>query len=1043
MENKLLVYKASAGSGKTYTLARNYLEMLFRGSSSANAHRRIMAVTFTNKATDEMKRRILMELAFLADGRESAHLNHLCSVLRRSEEELRSEARRLLKALLEDYSAFNVSTIDKFFLSVVRAFTHEMKLNSSYAIQLSVLELLPEVVDMLFDGLDSDKELRRLIAHFIDDKLDSGSDWNVRRDILKFAEKNCDVQASVGDVDLEHIKGILINKKRGLGEAFAFVSEVKNDPVYAERVSRWQSKIDNLEKLQQGELEIPDPVLNFIANPDKNIKKGTSDADTQHIYELCSRIREAIDSPQRRDAITASVMLKQFYLFSLLSYLQANIAAIAQRQNLLLLSRAEGFLTEIIKNSDTPFIYEKIGTKILHFMIDEFQDTSKQQWNNFLPLISNSLGEGNTNLVVGDVKQSIYRFRNADCDLLNTQLAQEPSIMHYIRNEHLVYNWRSYGNVIEFNNRFFSFARDYFVDLFDTKAKEQEQHRMLYNEVKEKFSSAYGDIEQKLGQKSKQGGYVSLVSFAKENKEWEQCALDLMTAQIRALKERGVRLSDIAVLTRVNKEAVVVAEQLIANGIEVMSNEAVRVSNARSVQLLEALLTLKVEPNKVNRFQALYLYYELLEGAEQAFANAMQAYKQTESDVLAFVKRSAATIFEQVEQYIAYLQLPTHCANEVAYIQAFQDAVFKYEHSKGSDLAGFLAYWGDQDVKLSVSGNVDAVNILTIHKSKGLEYPYVFMPLLDLSFEPSSNAVLWFDTKDAGQPFCQMPIVPVNYSKILLESHFAPQYLREKFASYLDGLNTLYVAFTRAGKELYMSFATKSDEAVVEKSPEKQLIASFLKSGRLDLRSKECTMDDGSNYVHYEFGAPVEVEAVAENTVAQEYTMPATYFVSTHDRCVYTLAQTSPAAEKSCKADSQQLGLLLHSLLASVQTLSDIPAVAAKFVGDGLLSQEDADAAVEKLQQFFVKHGGEHWFSDEYEVMNEQEIVYNKQVLRPDRIMIKGSTAIVVDYKFGQHQSDNYLEQVRNYQRAIASMGYTTEGYLCYVELDEVVEVPI
>ncbi len=1044
--SQLKIYKASAGSGKTFTLARKYLVYLLQQNLNL-PHRHILAVTFTNKATAEMKSRIIKELHLLAiQSEHSDHLDFLCKTFRKTPDEIAKKSRLLLQNLLQDYSAFQVSTIDRFFLKIIRNFTREMSLNGNYTVELNTENVLNEAIETMLNNLETpeNKQLLQWLKTFTEELVDNEKSWNP--------------STAIKDLGKELFKEIFKNQNQSLGTK----EDLRNLQNALRTVkATFENEVENIVENLSSELQKCGLSSEDFSYGDKGFM-GNSLNIVAKDYEINPRLTEAIDYPKKWytqkspkksvieaafstlnpilhtlvDYINAEIpryntaceILKNIYTLGILSDLQSEIEHLTQKEHLLLLANATDFLSKIIENTTTPFIYEKIGTQLRHIMIDEFQDTSTVQWRNFRPLLHESLSSGHENLIVGDVKQSIYRWRNSDWDLLNSQLEENPEnaeISRFIDNETLDTNFRSHENIIDFNNDFFVKA----VDEIKQKFEENKEEGAAFSK---KIEQAYSSVSQQHGREHDYKGFVQIELFEKDEENTNQAILTRMLETIEELLARGNSLSDIAVLVRKNAQAVIVAESLLKAGYRVLSNEALQVRKAQSVQFIIALLRVLANPKDTpNKLILLQRYYEMND-EENPLKQALENIDCNLCELM-FEENPLpqGSLFEQTEAFIQHFHLAEKYENEVAFIQALQDAIFEFEQRKGADSSKFLTWWDEQNeqrpLTLNVPQSTDAINIFTIHKSKGLEFKNVIVPFANWEFKPMINSRIWCATQGKGEPFEQLPIVPMRYNKKMENSLFYREYLREKMKNYIDTLNLAYVAFTRAERELYIFSEQPKGKTFT--------LANVLWN--------YCSPHFEDEKYVYSLGRTQKIVEKQDDKKDNIESISLCY--ATTKRKQPTLKhRTDPTWISNTENRNVNLnyGLLMHDLLAHVQRRDDIESSIRTFVNDGKITEAEGTTLKQKIDHFIDIHLLGEWFLDKYHVVNETEILRpNQTPLRPDRVMIDGKHAIVVDYKFGQQKSFKYCEQVKEYQRLLQQMGYTTEGYLCYIELDEVERV--
>ena len=544
----LTVYRASAGAGKTHKLTGEYLTLLFTGPG---AFRRILAVTFTNKATDEMKTRIVDELYNLASGRKSDYVELLKSAYSLTEIQVRKQAAQILIDILHDYSAFNISTIDRFFQQTMRAFTREIGLQGGYGIEMDQELVLTTAIDNLLSDLEKpeSKDLLGWLLRFAEDKIESGGEWNLRKDIMAlsrevFKESYKAFSEAVGrDIEdkkaLEDYKNELYGIIRSVEATAKELGErglaILNK--YGLKVTDFKggsrSPLTLLDRLVQGEMKEPSATFIGLAdNLDGCFTKTVSLGTRQIIgcaFEdgLNDCIKGIISLFGNLTAYnTAREIVRYYYTLGILTDVSRQIAAYREEKNVMLIADTTELLSKVIEGSDAPFIYEKTGTHVDHYMIDEFQDTSGMQWNNFRPLIEESLAHSRDNLIVGDVKQSIYRFRNSDWKLLDEQVQADfsPEVVH---EETLKDNWRSCRNIVEFNNALFTtlpgVLQAVYNEALSVSSLSEEQRAAFFTKIMSAYDKSFQQVPPPFMQKD---GHVRIEFLSGDNeKDWKEEAL--------------------------------------------------------------------------------------------------------------------------------------------------------------------------------------------------------------------------------------------------------------------------------------------------------------------------------------------------------------------------------------------------------------------------------------------------------------------------------------------------------------------------------------
>lgn len=924
------ILKASAGSGKTYRLSKQYLDLLLN-SRDEDAYRHILAVTFTNKATAEMKERILRNLF-----EES-----------RSERPTAAKARKILTSILHDYSAFSVCTIDKFFQQALKAFSREIGQFADYQIELDTASLVREAMDRLLDSLTEDsRELLGWIQSSVSEQLKKGERPNVEKSLYEIGGR------------LRSTEHDDLISRYGLDDSVMFSKE---------RLKEIGSRCAEIRKGFEDKVRALGIAVKPGAQaerPNKTYLKAHADAE------------ELFSSTEFVDYNTACIIGKMIYSLGLAGEFHASFQELVREKNVMCLDDSNKILKDIIDGSDAPFIYEKLGVRYENFLLDEFQDTSNVQWENFRPLLKESESRGGNNLVVGDVKQSIYRFRNSDWNLLGRKVKEAFPLAD---EEAMENNWRSSREVVEFNNGFFKFAAE-----------------------KLGLSDIYSDVRQYVKSGEEQGGCVR-ISFTGEQQE-------TVLESVRSAYDAGARYGDIAVLVRGNKEGGKIAEFLIKNGISVISDDSLELRSSQTVRNLVSLLYGIDNPDDlVNGFISKSLeivrpdrYHSLVDLCE---------------DLLRSLQVS------EPEQY----------AGELPFIQAFMDEIENWVEQNGNNLRGFLAHWEESKFFIGSPEDPDAVRIITIHKSKGLEFPHVIFPYAEkvglYKFDEHWSRLEWNDMDG---------IYPVNLSSRTSDTHFNDAYQEERRMQTVDNLNIFYVALTRAGKSLHIIAGNPSDKLrgalAKNKEPEYKDMSQLLYAyaGQLS----ECR-----------YGEPYDFHRMKrkEESTAEEFLSGYPSFPLGERLKPSSDAQDFFGEDGvvGAGASARIEGIVLHGILERVKVPEDLESSVDAAVADGLLPPEQGSAALAMLEQMISAHP--QWFSEDAEVFAEQSVIGpDGAEHRPDRVVrLKDGSIEVVDYKFGQHFS-RYERQVREYVRLYKMLGYQdVRGYLWYVREDKVMKVLI
>ncbi len=1085
----LNIYRASAGSGKTYRLTQDYIHLLF-DPKKERAHRRILAVTFTNKATDEMKTRILKELHTLSQGEKSDYREGLKKEFHLSDEAVNARAKHILTTILHDYSSFSISTIDRFFQQVIRSFARDIGVHGGYILELDNTATLEQSVDNLFLDLskDENKQLLQWLTAYAEERIEQSENWNMRSNIMDLGQEifKESYQHKAEDTNRKlHEREFLTNYRKSLREIkTAFETKVKKTATEGLNIMARNGLMhedfaykttNTLEKLLKGKLEISNRFISFAddvtncytKSKPQEIKSAIESAYNSGLQKSFRELVElfSIDIVEYNSAV---MVLKHINTLGILSDLAVQIKKLTDDQNTMLISDSNMLLNKIIDNSDTPFVYEKTGIHIDNYMIDEFQDTSVLQWKNFKPLIENSLSAGKFNLVVGDVKQSIYRWRNSDWKLLDEKIMTDFR-PEQIYQEDLDTNWRSDKNIIDFNNSFFYRA----AQLLQSKLNENLQAVLpVYPSLEiltHKIEHAYANIHQQVSSKAGIGRLqLSFIDRDENEDGWKAESLNRLPALLEDLQSRGYRPNDIAILVRTNKEEVDVIHKLLNFKTtpeakpefcyDIMGNEGLLIGASASVRFVLGILQLFVNPS--DSIQQTIVNYEYARGrqskSENEALNACFANEKAREDSFSplfttaendsLKKLQNSSLFDMVEQIISLFEVG-EWHNEAVFVQAFQDVVFRYTTGKTADLNSFLAWWKKNGGKqcISTPDNQSAMRIMTVHKSKGLDFRVVIMPFCDWDLDGRMRNILWCEPTQA--PFNELPLLPIEYGSKLGQSIFAESYFDEQMHLYIDSLNVAYVAFTRAKHELIcLSPAPKKEVEGLDKinSLSALLIACFsVETPGLD--TEIISLKKSYNETSKVFALGEPTKAVYKETVNLDVNEKIRAYPSVRSSDRLRIRHQSLdylLGNKQLTESRLNYGLVMHDILKQITRKTDQGKAIASLIREGRINEKEAETVTEEMEKFWKLPETENWFADDVKVLNETTIlVPTGEQYRPDRVIILDNLATVVDYKFGDKESKNYLKQVQQYMNLIAGMGYQTKGFVCYVSLGKVEKV--
>jgi len=1077
-ERELLhLIKASAGSGKTHRLTGEYLRLLF---SRPNNHTHILAVTFTNKATDEMKSRIVVELHRLASGKPSSYLECLMQEFTMSESRIRGLSRGILETILHDYSAFNISTIDRFFQRTMRAFTREIGLAGGYNIEVEESTMLMEAVDLMLSELDKPENstLSDWLLRYMQESIEEGQNWKIESQVYELAAQltnetykslTAEEFAVIQDKEfLETYRQMLMRiirsyenelKKVGV-KAVSIIQKHGLQP--SDFVGGSRSQFFKLEQIARGEL--PNLPNTFFSFPDH--LEGWSTKKTQP--EIASKIADAYHNGLN-DSIkevitrysenltynTAKVILQNFYTLGILSDIKNRLRSLQQENNTLFLSDTTELLNHIIAGTDAPFIFEKTGTLLTHYMIDEFQDTSRMQWQNFMPLLRESLASGNFNLIVGDVKQSIYRWRNSDWRLLE-ETVEEELHSENIRSHLLDTNWRSDAHIVRFNNAFFTNAAALLQEEVNRLMTENE-NPIPETSPNTQIRDAYAEVYQELPPHKKDSGGQVKITFLTEDEDqsWKEKALEQLPHEIESLQDQGFALKEIAILVRTNKEAVEVADRLLTYAdqhpgghyrYDIISNEALLIGKAQAVKAVIALMRHFQQPNDpTRRMLAIYEYERFRRhiAPEEAIKSYTEHSGEFPPELQAQI-RALATLpfYEMIETFFSQTANALD-EKENAHLQAFLDIALRFSTSRSGDLNSFLEWWDEKGHKKALFSpdNQDAIRLITIHKSKGLGFGAVIMPFLswDTDHGSGKNHIIWCKPREA--PFDKLRIAPLRYGKRLTETIFREDYLEERRFTYIDNLNMLYVAFTRAKHRLiaYAPLPLKPEKI----SNVSDLLWRSITSAPGPSQEEMKELVDLRNYFSEEKNCLLygDTKSVSKKE-SEEMIVTKTgqwHAIPIDNRLRMRLNGIGYFTDDG----SRDYGTLMHAIVSNVITMADLPQAVEHKISEGELPEQERDEIVNKLRGMLSHPAVAEWYSGKYTVLNERELLHPEWGFRrPDRVMIGSDEVIVAEYKFGELEEPKHLRQVEHYVRTIREMGFNkVTGYLFYMKTGKLIRV--
>ncbi len=1017
-QGTLDIFKASAGSGKTHTLTHKYISFLLSDKAAKDAYKHILAVTFTNKATEEMKSRIVNTLYELSQGRGE----ELDGKSPQEAASIRSRAKEALIAILHDYSNFQVSTIDRFFQQIFRSFARELGSFSNYRVELRDEDVLSRVVDEMLSGLDDDaspesRQAFEIINSFALDQLRYKSNSGYDKKLLDFAKlfvkEDFKMKASSYKADREKIAAI---EKRARDMAAEFETALKSLSKEAIKAIEEQGlslkdfsggsnggmmKLAKFARLNLERLLTDQQKEMYLAGPQGWFTKGKDAAAKISMAEAaCNRgVKPGLDSlladivalfDRYADYCTAVIVRNNVGVMKLFRGIYDTLSGYLKENNIMLLGETTQALNRMIGESDTPFIYERVGSWIDHYLLDEFQDFSLMQWANFRPLLEQSLDVGYDDLIVGDVKQSIYRWRGSDWNTLDSGIRSELA-GRALNPRSLTVNYRSDREIVEFNNYVFQSITDIETGYFDND---------------ETIARAFSDCRQEI--KSDEKGHVKVTYYDKPGEDEPNPALSALKGEIEALDALGYPRSAIYILVRTNANAAQVAEQLISDGIDVITDESLLVGASTFVQRIVSVLKYIVTPDDATNLLVL---------------------KEIGVDI-ASVDLRGNSLYDICENIVRSMD-QTLLEGQMPYLMTFMDLVLDYMRDYGSDMSGFLRWWDETGCQQAVSAprGADAVRIMTIHKAKGLGCPVVIMPLFWEPLTPRSDVPNYMWCEDLSP--LDSGLLPVEFKQNVAESTFRGDYEKTSLLYKMDALNTAYVAFTRAKHELIV-FAQKkpsrkgiSDMLYAKLAADGKLVDDVYEVGE---RKPYSPKDDGEQKVE-------PMLLAGYNSIPMEGT-------SDGRKRLALVYRGSDFFDPEGRDAARARGIVLHDILSRINVPDDLEPAVADAVASGELPAAEREATEKLVAGMLAQAEPYGWFAPGAEHLNELSIIdTDGKVYRPDRVIVNGGKAVVVDYKFGSQHS-GYRSQVGRYMRMLREMGYSdVEGYLWFALENNIEEV--
>lgn len=1114
MEEHLTVYRASAGSGKTFTLAVEYISLLVKDPEN---YQHILAVTFTNKATQEMKMRILSQLYGIANSLQSSqqYFNKVKEKTNMPDAVIRNNARAALTLLIHRYNNFRILTIDAFFQQVLRNLAHELGQTANLRVDLNNEEITEKAVDQMIESLEKGQPVLQWISTYINNSIEDDNGWNIIgkiktfgtnifKDFYKAHEANLKEQLSNAD-DFKVYETTLRKRRNDIRKTFnskarSILNEIKNanlDIPSNYRSGLYKYLTDSaIAPLTNKPLKAG--VLKANESPQNWTSSKCAKADKQQIQTLAAEVLSAqlseliaYNNDNWNEFQSIQLTLSHLSELRLLHAIADAVDNLTKDTNRFMLSNTQALLKELIADSDTPFIFERIGARLKHVMIDEFQDTSTIQWQNFQVLLANCMAqELSQNLIVGDIKQSVYRWRQGDWGILNNI---EKSFAHQkIRLETLDYNYRSEKRIIDFNNAFWE-------QCVANTAKEVAQDDAEKAEIVQK---AYEDVAQKT-HKTTENGFVKISLYP--SKSMKEAVLEELIETIKELFNNGYggkNQSKIAILVRSKSNIQDIVNALLqsfGNEINIVSDEAFRLDASLSVNIIVSAMHLLTHPDDVlTRGKLVKLYNQevlkkpltdtdLLVSINESNNIDTKNIDKKERRKLATEQQMAKLNSQLPPEYVAnrelLLGLPIvdlvdklfmlfgldQLEGQSSYICTLYDTLNDFLKDHTADIDDFINEWENSlSSKTIQSDEIEGIRIMTIHKSKGLEFDNVIIPFCN--WEMEKKGTLWCETKNKPAPYNKLPLLPIDFSRDkLIGTVFEDDYKEEHFQNIVDNLNLLYVAFTRASKNLFVfglrQGKTTLDNIAKGTPPGNRSYAIELALRQVSEQLQGSLLsfpDDIGSEIHFEYGT------LAPETHEKEHAVADNPFLIKPDKHIVSIATYPQAAtfkqsnksiefvkgedvDPSDRTRYIKIGNVLHQLFSTIYTTADIPARLNELEQQGIIYNDEITSAQlrTRIEDAITNPQVQEWFSKRWQLYNECTILeYNKDTNemeehRPDRVMTDGKEFVVVDFKFGKEREE-YKKQVQQYMEILIRMGHKkVSGYLWYVVKNNVVEVNI
>jgi ATP-dependent helicase/nuclease subunit A len=1059
----LKILQASAGSGKTFSLTAHYLTLLLSGD---NKYREILAVTFTNKATEEMKSRILEVLVGLAKGDASRKIEDYRVIILKAHpllnpQELQFRADKIYRKILHDYSRFSVSTIDGFVQKVIRGFAFELGLNADYSLETNYNKVKDDLVAKLDEALNHNSQLLQWIIDLAIERISENKSWNYKIELYNligeiFTERFQVFEDAIEELGPDNIDALFKNYSAiTKAEIKRFEEQIVALATQAyEAFDRFGVKTESLKgksrsgllkivMVARGDLSKVDGLFCFIDEPDDWFQKNAGEPG---FYDAVNPLLKEIKEYYQANLPSYSLAVafnKNLYYLRLMQEIAVLLKQYRSENENLLISDAQKLISEITKDAgDNPsFIWEKVGNRYKNFLFDEFQDTSTSQWGSFKSLLANAIASPNLemtdHLIVGDTKQSIYRWRNGDWNILHKHAKLDIGEANVLE-ESLAENYRSAENIITFNNFLYkSIPQTLQSELNQNIENRAEAIKTWWqNEnYQQIITDIYTTATQNFAGNTPKGGSIKIKKFSKEDAPSEarftettfrDLALDDVVQEIRELREdQGFALKDIAVLVRSNTEALLTVRKLMEQNLPVISGDALLIANNKAIQLLINTLKMLVG---VEAQIALYKAncIALYQGLQHKTPEAIHYLNLTITPLTQLGQVLPPAL---CENWQTWLQLPLpelveilidsyglrHQTEHLAYLLAFRDLTAHANKMGEKGIISFLTWWEEDGLNKSLPSpeGADAIQVITIHKSKGLAFRAVFIPFCNWDIKGKVNATFWVSSEDTV--YKELKGIPLRYNEALADSSIAKAYYEELLYNNMDALNMLYVATTRSKDYLYIGTMAKKE-------------AKLSNMGDVINHTFENDFDDNNLYEiveHYEKSSSHEELSLIHLNQYPTTSRLAELYVPSEEKHLKHVLNIEKSGRK---------GSLLHDILANASTETEVNKFIEELVLYGTIQEDEVSTLNTAALEVLNNKDLQSILSKATESITEKNIVdADGKMHRPDRVLITDDGVIILDYKFTLEESESHVRQVDRYKELLVAMGYeNVQTYLFY-----------